>query len=321
MVASLDMLYAIKTIFKAKLVVFGAKNTQKLLQNFDFIDNFELISSSAKENYPQIIKQINAHHCDYLIAFHSKSFLIKFLLQSNAKRIIIRLKWLSFLNFRCITINDSFIKKFFKDKTIRAKMLYYARKINPKLYDKKINTLTFNNQIPIPLKNKNIIKEFLMSHNLKEKDFLIINPFAITTPYNLSINCYIKLICKASLKYKIVIPTFEAVHQNFIDNLNSFKNADKNQIYIFKNDDDILNLLALLYFSKCLISPSTGTIHLASNIKIPSIGLYLYKDDLYWKTFNQNYVFISKKQSDLSKSESEEIIEEVLKRLDELMSD
>lgn len=199
-------------------------------------------------------------------------------------------------------------------------MLYYVRKINPKLYDKKINTLTFNNQILIPSKNQELIKEFLMSCNLKEKDFIIINPFAITTPYNLSINCYIKLICKASLKYKIVIPTFDVVHQNFIDNLSSFKNIDKNQIYIFKNDD-ILNLLALLYFSKCLISPSTGTIHLASNIKIPSIGLYPFKDDLYWKTFNQNYVFIPKKQNDLSKSESEEIIEEVLKRLDELMSD
>lgn len=74
MVASLDMLYAIKAIFKAKVIVFGAKNTQKLLHNFDFIDKFELISSSAKENYPQIIKQINAYHCDYLIAFLLKVF-------------------------------------------------------------------------------------------------------------------------------------------------------------------------------------------------------------------------------------------------------
>ncbi|MBZ7934394.1 glycosyltransferase family 9 protein [Campylobacter sp. RM3125] len=319
MVATLDMLYAIKTIFKAKVIVFGAKNTQKLLENFDFIDKVEIIDFAARGGNQQVLKQINSFYCDYLIAFHAKSFLVKFLLQTNVKRIIIRLKWLSFLSPRCITINISFIKRFFKDRSERAKFLYYARKINPKLYDEKIKNLCFNTRIKIPTKNQIFIQNFLNSYKLKEKDFIIINPFAVSTPYNLSIQDYIALICKASLMKKVIIPTYEAVHQEFMEQINSLDTLLNKQIFIFKNDEDILNLAALLYYSKCLISPSTGTIHLATNLEIPSIGLYPYKDDEQWPTFNKNYVFIPKPQKELSKQEIDEIIEECLDRLKQML--
>lgn len=62
MVATLDMLYAIKTIFKAKVIVFGAKNTQKLLENFDFIDKVEIIDFAARGGNQQVLKQINSFY-------------------------------------------------------------------------------------------------------------------------------------------------------------------------------------------------------------------------------------------------------------------
>ncbi|WP_161593846.1 hypothetical protein [Campylobacter armoricus] len=54
MIVSLDMLYAIKHIYHAKVIVFCRKNTENILKNFDFIDNIELIDKIDKNIIPQI---------------------------------------------------------------------------------------------------------------------------------------------------------------------------------------------------------------------------------------------------------------------------
>ena len=46
---------------------------------------------------------------------------------------------------------------------------------------------------------------------------------------------------------------------------------------IYKNDHDLLNLVEILSKVSFLISPSTGSIHLASNLDIPTLGLYSKK--------------------------------------------
>ncbi|MGH2266987.1 glycosyltransferase family 9 protein [Campylobacter taeniopygiae] len=317
MIASLKMLYALKAIFNAKVIIFCRKNIQTLVESLDFVDGFEVINPFKSENLTSILEKINSYYFDYIIPYHSRSSEIKFLLQSNAKYIIARLKWISFFHPRCITF--SFKKRFFRNKSIKTRMPHCIRKINPKLFDEKIKNLCFDTRIKIPTKNQIFIQNFLNSYKLKEKDFIVINPFAITTSYNLSIQDYITLICKASLMKKVIIPTYEVVHQEFMEQINSLDTLLNKQIFIFKNNEDILNLVALLNYSKCLISPSTGTIHLATNLEIPSIGLYPYKDDVQWPTFNKNYVFIPKPQKELSKQEINEIIEECLDRLKQLL--
>ncbi|WP_391530072.1 glycosyltransferase family 9 protein [Campylobacter lari] len=77
----------------------------------------------------------------------------------------------------------------------------------------------------------------------------------------------------------------------------------------------MLNLVELISQSKCIISPSTGPIHIASNIKIPSIGLYPKKDSIFWPTYNKDYVFIDKKCNELLCHEIDKIIADVIDRL------
>ncbi|WP_367301900.1 glycosyltransferase family 9 protein [Campylobacter sp. P255] len=63
------------------------------------------------------------------------------------------------------------------------------------------------------------------------------------------------------------------------------------------------------------MSPSTGPIHIASNMKIPSIGLYPKKDSIFWPTYNKDYVFIDKKYNELSHNEINKIITSVIDKL------
>lgn len=56
-------------------------------------------------------------------------------------------------------------------------MLYYARKINPKLFDKEIKNLNFDIKIKTNIYNKNIINNFLDQNNIKDKNLILLNPF------------------------------------------------------------------------------------------------------------------------------------------------
>ncbi|TXE79036.1 hypothetical protein FPD46_07205 [Campylobacter peloridis] len=312
MIASLDMLYAIKHIYQAKIVVFCKKNTENILKNFDFIDNIEIINNIDKD----IIPQINKYSIDYLISFHAKTFLIKLLIKSNAKCIIVRSKFISIFSFKCKSIFTSIMKRFSKNKSDRDRLLYYARKINPKKFDKCIKKINFNTTIKTLSENKDTIQKYLQCHNIEK--FIIINPFSITTDFTLNQVSFIDLIVKIRTSYPnidIIVPTYGNIHSIFISNIKQHNIKLLSEIHIFKNNDDILNLAQLISQSKCIISPSTGPIHIASNMKIPSIGIYPRKDSLFWPTYNKDYVFIDKKHNELSNNEINKIIINIVGRL------
>ena len=197
-------------------------------------------------------------------------------------------------------------------------MLYCARKINPKLFDLEIKNLECNIQIKTKEIHRQKITAFVKDIG-NPKEFILINPFSLIAKYTLDIKDWIDLTKQIHKKYPklcIIVPTYEAVHQNFIEEVKNFDEDILNYLYIFKNDEDILNLCELLAHSKLLISPSTGTIHLASNLKINSIGLYSIQDIKFWETYNKDYVLLKKKRDEMNDKEVQNIIEEVLKKLE-----
>ncbi|WP_291951552.1 glycosyltransferase family 9 protein [Campylobacter sp.] len=312
MVVSLDMLYAIKHIYQANTIVFCRKNTENILKNFDFIDHIELIDKIDES----MIKQINKYPLDYLISFHGKSFLIKLLIKTNAKCIIVRSKFISVFSRKCKIIFTSITKRFFKNKSDRDRMLYYASKIDSKKFDKCLKKINFDTTIKTSYENKNIIQNYLQSNNIK--NFIVINPFSISTNFTLNPTSFFILMEKIKSLYPdidIVIPTYDDIHDIFIRNIKQYNTKLISQIHIFKNNNDILNLAELISQSKCIISPSTGPIHIASNIKIPSIGLYSKKDSIYWPTYNKDYVFIDKKHNELSYNDVGKIISDIINKL------
>ncbi|CAM4144123.1 glycosyltransferase family 9 protein [Campylobacter armoricus] len=312
MIVSLDMLYAIKHIYHAKVIVFCRKNTENILKNFDFIDNIELIDKIDKN----IIPQINKYPIDYLISFHAKSFLIKLLINTNTKYIIVKAKFVSIFSLKCKTIFTSITKRFFKNRSDRDRMLYYARKINSSIFDIKIKNLEFKTQIQTNAIHKILINDFLRKNEIK--NFVILNPFSITSKHTLDIISFLKLAKNIKKNYQnisIVIPTYELVHDDFIDEIHKYDKNLLEEIIVFKNNSDILNLAELISRSKCIISPSTGAIHIATNLKIPSIALYPPKDEIFWPTYNKDYIIITKTQNNLREDEKQEFIENITKRL------
>ncbi|MBF7046546.1 hypothetical protein IY804_00385 [Campylobacter volucris] len=221
---------------------------------------------------------------------------------------------------KCKVVFFNILKRIHNNKNIEDLMLYYARKIQPKIFDKKIKNLYFDISIQTTQKNKNLINKFL--YNNRINNFIIINPFSISTKFNLNIFLYFDLIQKIlnTKNISIVIPTYNRVYKYFIEKITEFDSKLLTKIFIFQNNNDILNLVELISKSKCVISPSTGVIHIASNLKISSIGLYSKKDSIYWSTYNKDYVFIDAIHNKFSRNDADKIISDVINKLQKYIS-
>ncbi len=283
------------------------------------MDKFE-----AADNYtqnPAVLNLINSYHFDFIISPLGKNFTIQFLKSTNAKHIIVRNKISSIFSLKCKVVWHGFVKKFAKCSFEDALLYFYARKIDPKLFDSKIKSLNFDIMIKTKEQNKNKIKAFLQENKLK--NFIIINPFCISAQYILFVKDFLKLIQEFHKKYpkiQVVIPTYEAVHSDFIKEVKEFDESLLSWLCVFKNDENLLNLCELIKHSKLHISLSTGTIHLASNLKIESIGLFSKRDSEFWETFNKDYVILEKPRACMSEEEIQELINQVLSKIEKYVS-
>ncbi|EAK0950675.1 hypothetical protein I4Q68_000794 [Campylobacter lari] len=159
---------------------------------------------------------------------------------------------------------------------------------------KKIN---FDTTIKTLDENKDIVKNYLQENNIK--NFIIINPFSITVDFTLNLVSFFNLIAKIRFSYpniNIIIPTYNDIHDTFIRSVKQHNINLLSEIYIFKNNDDILNLVELISQSKCIISPSTGPIHIASNKKSLVLD-YILKRIVYFGQHTTKTMFLSIKNA------------------------
>ncbi len=324
-VIGIESFYALKKVYDCKLIIFTSKIMQNLLQYCDFVD---LAIDLNEEN-------INSHKCDYLLLSKSDTYLIRYALKTNAKNIVCATKPLSFISPRCKTVPIYTFKKYYMLDE-RQILLEYARRINRKLYDKKIKHIDLNRaKVKTSTQHKVYIHEFLqtslqkiqknMNKHTRQPYLIAINPFNNACPYSLTLNGFLKLIYEiAKLDYCIpCVATYPQVNEHFINQYQIFKDSMNNDILnkliVFSNNNDLLNLAEFINQMSCVISPSTGTIHLACNLRIPTIALYPQYDTRRWATHNNRYVFIPNDKSSIQPQEENIIIENTINMIIEMI--
>lgn len=161
-----------------------------------------------------------------------------------------------------------------------------------------------------------------ITHN--PQPFIIcINPFSNAATHTLPLEAFLELISKvlALPNVCVLLITFPSVHNEFMSQVQSHQElqAQKSKLFIYQNDNTLSNLIALLGFQSLLISPSTGTIHLASNLGIKTIGLYSRKDTTRWATHDKIYTIIPKEKSLLTQKHCAKIIENTISQIQSLI--
>lgn len=161
-----------------------------------------------------------------------------------------------------------------------------------------------------------------ITHN--PQPFIIcINPFSNAATHTLPLEVFLELISKvlALPNVCVLVITFPSVHNEFMSQVQSHQElwTQKSKLFIYQNDNTLSNLIALLGFQSLLISPSTGTIHLASNLGIKTIGLYSRKDTTRWATHDKLYTIIPKEKSLLTQKHCAKIIENTISQIQSLI--
>lgn len=99
-----------------------------------------------------------------------------------------------------------------------------------------------------------------------------------------------------------LVITYPKVHSEFMTQLEKQDDLHSS-VLVFKNNDDLLNLAEMICRCKVVISPSTGIIHLSSNLGINTVGLYERSESKKWSTKDNRYVFLKSPKSSLTKQE------------------
>ena len=277
---------------QSKLYVFTNAIGHNLYSPLPWIDSVMIFES---------IEQVSSLELDYLISSNCDQKTIQKLKNSTARKILTYLKPYNLLDFR---IKSTFTSYRCKPQSAKQNALDLVNLIIPKLRLEEIQGY----QLQSLPKHKEKIDHFLAQTPSKPR--IMLNPFGFAAKHNLTLKDYEQIAQKIVQDSAIILPTFEGreklIQQSFSQEL-----LNHPHFFIFKNDSDLLNLVALIAQIDLLISPSTGNIHIADNLGIPSIALFSQKDSIAWGG-QMHYVLLDK----LSPSEA---IEQSLRLVDELL--
>lgn len=269
-VVALPAMRAIKQI-NAKLYVFTHQIGYNLYSPLSWIDGV----FCSKDP-----KHISNFNLDFLISSNSDQNTLSNLKKSNAKKLITYLKLYHLFDFR---IKSTFISSRCKPQHQKQNLLDLVNLISPlpitlqEIKEHKLQTLPHHQET---------IKAFLSPC---QKPKIMLNPFGFAAKENLALKDY-ETIAQALIQdYCLILPTFEnrasLIKQTFSPALLSHCN-----FFLFENDSDLLNLVELIAQMDLLISPSTGNIHIADNLGIPSIALFSHKDTILWGGDFMHYI-------------------------------
>ena len=266
-----------------------------------------------------LIKNINENNFDVFILTQPNRDKCSLLAKTTCKRII---TFMTFANSFRSRFESIFISKHLNFTPQYKRILMLVRKINAKHYDNNIDRIDYSHiRFKSGSKNKLNIQTFIESNNIKNP-IILVNPFVRSTFCNLTLDGYKILLDKLSKLYPnlhFVIPTYQG-NDSGNNELSSIKTLQN--VSIFYNDNDLINLVALLEQSMAIISPSTGISHIANNLNVPLIWLCSKRDKYLWCGDNMDsnsFVILHKTTQNVSKEYESRIITEVLEKFQNLI--
>ncbi|ANV98379.1 hypothetical protein BBW65_06025 [Helicobacter enhydrae] len=318
-----DALLALKKIYDCELIVFGNALFAHLLEYCDFVDEVVDIRNDIQAH----LDVIDGYHLDYVVLPKCKREYLIPLKRSNVGCIIAPLKLSNILTPRCKTPSIlSFLRH--RAMSMREKALWLCRVINPKKFDTQIGCVDWQEaQIRTSPAHQTRTTEFLNKHiaprSMCQSHLIFVCPFNVSASHTLSVLGFLKLI-EAIGQIKNCIPfvvTYPQVHQHFVASVEEFerKGGNLQSLIVYQNNDDVLNLIECVARSQCLIAPSTGPIHIASNLSIPTIGLFAQDHLREWATKDRRYVILPKPLASMTSEEECAIIEQTLEVFEGLL--
>ncbi|WP_245945534.1 glycosyltransferase family 9 protein [Helicobacter didelphidarum] len=313
-VVALHAIYVLRFLYPdSLLVVYTNSNGIQLYTQFTFIDVLINIDSLGQK---ELQNNINSYSFDVFVLTQANRRHCNLIYHTNCKKII---SFLSAGNIFKSRFHTIFLSRNFNSMPQYQRMLMLVRKIDSQIFDKHINAIDFSAiMLRSNQENDDFVQNFFNTHNIcLESPIVVINPFVHSTFCNLTLhecgeggwNKLINILSSLYPTINFIIPTYS--------NNKKLPDSLPQNVKIFYNTHDLLNLVALLRYATLLISPSTGPSHIANNLKIPIILLCSKRDKSLWKGDNMDssyFIELQKTTKHITPREEDIIIQETLEK-------
>lgn len=282
-VVAIKAIYALKCLYPHAQIIVATNNIgARLFAKLPFIDT--LINIDADSSVMSAIKRI-----DYLIITHRTAQNIAFAKSTDARKIVLRAHLHSLHSPRFI--NDfNFLTQSHPES---ANLLRLVRLVDKRVFDSGIGRVDFSKaKLRWTRENSDFIDEFFAnrggqseknnSKNFarfsdKNRKIIGINFFGSGGVAHLRVEAWREIITELSSEFSaynfiVFCPPNREVERFNVPN-----------VAIFKNNHDLLNLVAMSARLNALISVDTGNIHIADNLQIPTLGIYTRKMARRWR--------------------------------------
>lgn len=269
----------------------------RLNDGFDKTRGFICIDTETMSKQ-ELLAHINAKQFDYFILTQPNRWRCKLLSASNAKCIISFATAANLLNPR---IHKVFFSRAFSAIPYHKALLKLVRKIDPTRYDRaeivyshfsypidecaKARVLSALDNALAKASSLITMGDMPPQGRVQAQDFarittpiICLNPFVKSTHINLPLESYIAVAQELATHY----PQMLIVLLHYKGAPTITLQSPMPNLLVFSNDDNLAHIIELLRLSCLLISPSTGTIHLADMLRINTIGIYNRKDSRLW---------------------------------------
>lgn len=300
-VIAIRALYTLRKLYDCPIIIYtnaqGMQIFSRLNDGFDKTRGFICIDTETMSKQ-ELLAHINAKQFDYFILTQPNRWRCKLLSASNAKCIISFATAANLLNPR---IHKVFFSRAFSAIPYHRALLKLVRKIDPTRYDRaeiayshfsypidecaKARVLSALDNALAKASSLITMGDMPPQARVQAQDFarittpiICLNPFVKSTRINLPLESYIAVAQELATHY----PQMLIVLLHYKGAPTITLQSPVPNLLVFSNDDNLAHIIELLRLSCLLISPSTGTIHLADMLRINTIGIYNRKDSRLW---------------------------------------
>ena len=279
-VVALKAMFMLKAMYpKSTLIVATNALGENLYRHLPFIDS--IITDLSQ----------NRHKIDYLIITHRTKANITLAKQTNARKIITKAHLHTLFSPRFINDFQFSTKKFYESWNL----LRLLRLIDKNHFERTLQTIDFSEaKLRCVAENEKFVDDFLESNKLKiangggqqqDSKLIGINFFGSGGVKYLSLPAWRRIIMQLADNFKhyrfiVLCPPNQAIEEFGCEN-----------IAIFVNNSDLLNLVAMTKRLNLLISVDTGNVHIADNLQIPTLGLYTQEMFRRWRGGSYGGIF------------------------------
>ncbi len=157
-----------------------------------------------------------------------------------------------------------------------------------------------NTKIMINNETNTFVDDYIKKLKLyPQKKIIGIHPGDNKSAYNLTLQKYIEIGKLLQKDYNVIF-IFGPSEKNFVNN---FSDSDKSIFYFILGDLTVKQLASFISKIDCLVSGSTGPMHIAGLMNIPTVSIFSNKPSHHWKKWhpiNNNFSIVTPETQYLS---------------------